>query len=74
MFGVGARVPTRVLGPRYQLRALPVALGNGSMWGLKKKECYTVNKQLRCNGPQASEGCSRVDKGLSISPLSIGDF
>ena len=20
------------------------------------EECYTVNKQLRCNGPQASEG------------------
>jgi len=30
----------------------------------KKKGCCTVLRQLRCNKPQASKGCSREDKGL----------
>ena len=36
--------------------------GSSLLCWKKKKKCYTVNRLLRSNEPQASEGCSRIDK------------
>lgn len=58
VFGVGARVPTRVFGPRYQLRTGLTHLVVGSMWGLLPHHTGLVSHygQARGGGDKGDRG------------------